>query len=1156
MSPSELDNKLLSLAQAHLSKEQIAEPNMLRFLFAMRDTLLEFGKTKVESPVIKPNIPATHQSEQTMVSKAVVTKLQSEIQKRKETEGSLSRTLNLLKTLLSKLNSGILVEDENRHILFTNQLFCEMFSIPASPEQMVGSDCTNSAEQTKHLFLDPEKFAPRIIEILAARKAVYGDELTLVDGRILERDYIPIFINNIYKGHVWDYTDITERKSFENKLINLSNMQEGILNGTDYGIIYTDTDGVIKAFNKGAETMLGYTSSELINKKTPAIFHAPEEVAKKAEELTKELGYEIRPSFQVFITKSLKGTPETNEWTFIRKDGHRITVVLTISAIRNSSNDLIGFLGMTRDITEQKKVQMELELSEERYRNMIEKSTDFIYKCNKAGQFTYVNSVAERITGLTREEMKSKHYYDLIRPDFKETVVRFYQSQARERKRNTYFELPILSKSGEEIWIGQSVQITDRDDGVFEFTAHAIDITERKNYERSIQLQNDKYRNIITNMNLGLLEVDLNDHVQFVNQGFETLSGYSEQDVIGKKASELFVTKADVEVVQSKNKMRLDGVSDMYEVEVIRKNGERRWWMISGAPNFNDKGELIGSIGIHVDITNKKELEFALQSAKQKAEESSKAKAAFLANMSHEIRTPLNGIIGMIRELSHGALAEKQLSYVENASTASQHLLSVLNNILDISKIEAGELSLEKHHFQLADTVKEVKSMLVSRAREKGLLLHLDLHEIKGIHYTGDSARIRQILLNLIGNGLKFTSYGGVFVECKILKVTDNMHSLSIAVEDTGIGMDEEYQSRLYNKFSQEDSSTSRKFGGTGLGMAITREIILLMGGTINVKSKKNQGTLIELQFDLPVAENSDIQNESQSIERNDLKGLNILVVEDNEFNRAVVFHTLDRLHCKIFEAEDGRVAIEQFKKEKIDLVLMDLQMPVMDGFETTTFIRNELKSHVPIIALTANAFKSELEQCLKIGMNDYVTKPFEEEKLIGVILTAIQKSRLEHGSAPSHKIVEPVATIASIETPVLTAGSTSAAAVAVAVAIPIKIEKLYNLDTLMSLNKNDTVYLKKMVTLFMNQTGQAVEQLKVALLKSDFDTLHKVAHRIKPSLNTLGITTLQQTVKDVERDARELKNLDVLGQKVETLTSTLALVLEQLQQEAIFAEG
>jgi CheY-like chemotaxis protein len=382
------------------------------------------------------------------------------------------------------------------------------------------------------------------------------------------------------------------------------------------------------------------------------------------------------------------------------------------------------------------------------------------------------------------------------------------------------------------------------------------------------------------------------------------------------------------------------------------------------------------------------------------------------------------------------------------------------------------------------------------------------------------------------------------------------MHSLSIAVEDTGIGMDEEYQSRLYNKFSQEDSSTSRKFGGTGLGMAITREIILLMGGTINVKSKKNQGTLIELQFDLPVAENSDIQNESQSIERNDLKGLNILVVEDNEFNRAVVFHTLDRLHCKIFEAEDGRVAIEQFKKEKIDLVLMDLQMPVMDGFETTTFIRNELKSHVPIIALTANAFKSELEQCLKIGMNDYVTKPFEEEKLIGVILTAIQKSRLEHGSAPSHKIVEPVATIASIETPVLTAGSTSAAAVAVAVAIPIKIEKLYNLDTLMSLNKNDTVYLKKMVTLFMNQTGQAVEQLKVALLKSDFDTLHKVAHRIKPSLNTLGITTLQQTVKDVERDARELKNLDVLGQKVETLTSTLALVLEQLQQEAIFAEG
>ncbi len=1257
-----IQNLLTSISDSYISFERDKE--ILNHAFGISETEYqklyedlnkEYDLKKISIERLKDAVKELDQNNELTFNNekdvllGIVDYLKIQIVKRKETEKDLSRTLQLLTTLLSNLTSGIIVEDEHRKILVTNQPFCDTFSIPVKPIQLVGADCSDSAEQTKHLFKNPDDFVAKIDVILKNKIAVFSDELEMRDGRILERDYIPIYIENEYKGHLWDYTDITQRKYFENKLIDLSNMQNAILNGTDYSIIYTDTKGVIRAFNLGAEKMLGYRADEIIGIHTPAIIHDTDEVIKKSVELSKELGYLIQPGFDVFVEKSKKNTTETNEWTYIKKNGERLSVLLTVSCIRDSSHEIIGFLGIARDITEQKQINEALKDSEERYRNIVEKSTDIIYKTNKYGNFIYVNPVAERITEYNQEELINKHFSYLIKEDKREQSVLFYRDQAKQKKPTTYYEFPVITKSGKEIWLAQSVQFSEIGPRDFEFTALAIDITEKKTYElqlletnkklellqtlinntsdaiqvskedgqlvyinyaasknlgipmneasnyyvkdietlffdndewkkhvaevkskgtlilegeninkltnkkfpvevtvrfveidsvgyiiansrdiserkqieESIIKQKEKYQNIITNMNLGLLEVDLDGKIQFANPGFMMISGYSQEELVGHKAAELFVSESHVGMVKDKTKERVKGLSDMYEIPAKNKKGELRWWMISGAPNYDHKGNLVGSIGIHLDITDQKQLELELELAKSKAEESSKAKEAFLANMSHEIRTPLNAIIGMIRELSKEHLSDKQNQYVHNTSVASQHLLSVLNNILDISKIEAGELQLDSHHFNMAILLNDVKSIMIARASEKGLYLKINHPAGKNPFFIGDSSRFRQIFLNLVGNAVKFTDTGGITINYDVQDLHKGFQAISISISDTGVGMEESYLKNIFSKFSQEDSSISRKYGGSGLGMSITKELIHLMNGSISIESKKNSGTTIHIKLLLPIGDETKIEN-SKTIETiNKLRNANVLLVEDNEYNRAVACNTLKYFNCNITEAQHGQEAIEVLRSgEEIDIILMDLQMPVMNGFETTEHIRNILKLDIPIIALTANAFKSELEQCIKTGMNDYVTKPFEEEKLISVMNKWL-------GSTTIDPVIDKVSDI--------TSGVN---------------QQLYDLSKLLSLSRNDKSFVQKMVQMFIEQTTLSIQQMKEAYANKDLDTIYNIAHKIKPSIDAMGIEVLREDIRDIEKTAFEKNDSEEFEKKLLFLFFILDKAIDQLKED------
>jgi PAS domain S-box-containing protein len=905
--------------------------------------------------------------------------ISEQIRKRKETENRLSRTVELLKTLLTNLPAGILAEDENRKVLFTNQLFCDLFSIPMLPEIMVGVDCTNSEEQYKDLFKDPETFIARIKAILAKKEIVTNELLETVDGHFLERDYIPISIDNVFEGHLWRYIDITRRMQTQNLLEQSEKRGRLIMNASLNAIITIDSNGIITFWNNQAEIVFGW---------------------KKEEVLGKALSEIIIP--------------------------HR-----------------------------------------------------------------YIEA----------HNMGMKHY----------------MKTGDGPVLNKQFEITGINRVGDEFPIEIAILPVKQNDEIF-FCSFIQDISERKKAEENLKSQEEKYRNIIANMNLGLIEVDNNEIIQFANQNFVSISGFEIEELIGKNASELLAFEENSEMMSFQKELRKNGISDIYQMPIKNKKGELRWWAISGAPEFDDTGKLVGSIGIHLDVTEQKQLEIDLEKEKIKAQEASRAKEAFLANMSHEIRTPLNAIIGFLRELEKQELTDLQKKYIENSSIASKHLLAIINNVLDISKIEAGEMSLDYEDFVFEDAIANVINVLQYKAEQKGLSLTANISKVIYQVLNGDVLRLEQILFNIIGNALKFTNKGGISVSCEVVNDTDTSQELCISISDTGIGMDKKFLDTIFNKFSQEDKAITRRFGGTGLGMAITNEFVQLMNGKIDIESKKNKGTTIQINLSFDKGNMNNINKIHVDKELIGIDNISVLLVEDNDLNRMVVQNSLRYFNCKVTEAENGLEALEILRRQKFDVILMDIQMPEMDGIEATKIIRDVFKLSTPIIALTANAFKTEIEKCRKAGMDDYITKPFDEKIMIETI------ARLVRNNA------------------VLLFEDTK----------EISTSKLYNLNSVYDLGRGDSDFMDSMIRLFVEQTTDILEKIEDKIVNNDFMGVSELIHEIKPSIEIFEIISILDDVRTLEKMVKEMQGKAKIGPLFESINRTLRQVVVQMHENEL----
>ncbi len=512
-----------------------------------------------------------------------------------------------------------------------------------------------------------------------------------------------------------------------------------------------------------------------------------------------------------------------------------------------------------------------------------------------------------------------------------------------------------------------------------------------------------------------------------------------------------------------------------------------------------------------VNIAERKRQSEALIRAKNEAEEASKTKEIFLATMSHEIRTPLNVITGMVREMLKQRLPANQHALLTNAKSASVHLLSILNNILDLSKIEAGEFVLENSVFDFKVLLKDAEGIMTLRAHEKQLGLVLSIDPEMDTVFFGDEARIRQVMINLMDNAIKFTEKGSVQVKVWPGPTHNSFREVNVEVVDSGVGIGADFIGKLFSKFTQEQNDSRRKYQGTGLGMNIVKHLVELMGGKVDVHSSKGKGTTIHFTLLLKQARHDLLPNKSTlSTSAPDLTGRRILVVEDNEMNRYVVQLSLQALNCTIGEAENGEQAIEILRKESFDLIFMDIQMPVMDGMEATRIIRNELKLKTPVVALTANAFKHNVENYIEAGMNDFIVKPYLEQDFF-------QKLNLHIPGLVSMKPKEPE-------------------------------EKLYDIVHLREICKNDEGFMHNMMRIFVKVVAESVPQFESMRIHGDFAGIRKLAHKLKPSIDNLSVISICDKIRILEKADPEQSGADEIFTLLDEVVAVLMEVSAQLQ--------
>jgi PAS domain S-box-containing protein len=639
------------------------------------------------------------------------------------------------------------------------------------------------------------------------------------------------------------------------------------------------------------------------------------------------------------------------------------------------------------------------------------------------------------------------------------------------------------------------------------------DITRRVTESEALQRREHKYRSILKNLHLGLVEANLAGKVTFVNESYCQLTGYTQAELLHHNFDHLHVNESYRQLLQEKADSRARGISDSYEMPFKNKQDELRWLLISGTPVYNDEQQLMGSIGLVLDITHQKQLEARLRDAKRLAEESSRVKEVFLANMSHEIRTPMNAILGMSQLLSHTTLSPQQDNYLHAIATSAENLLVIINDILDLSKIDAGKMMIEKIGFNLHKICEQVEKTLHYKAEDKDLSLVVEVDPNTPDVLLGDPHRLVQVLLNLASNSIKFTDKGEVHIGCMLVGIIGTDAVVEFTVHDTGIGMEPAYVKNLFQSFSQENSSISRQHGGTGLGLNISMNLVCLMGGDLQVTSEKYQGTHSRFSLVLPIGTDSDLpRNEltvSSKLVREGLRGKRVLLVEDNAYNRMLAKSFLRLAHIVVTEAENGAAAVELARTQEFDLILMDLQMPVMNGYEATTIIRNDLKLHLPIIALTANALRGDNQKCLDAGMNDYLSKPYKENALLKIVHEWVVAPR-------HHKL-----------------GG----------------DKLYRTDTLKEASNNDPVFVAFMLRTFLQSGESWLATLHQGFRDGNLEALKAATHKIRPSLAHLHIYQVLRLVAQLEAwegtfDGQELQPI------VEVIDTLLRQTMHQMTMD------
>jgi PAS domain S-box-containing protein len=694
---------------------------------------------------------------------------------------------------------------------------------------------------------------------------------------------------------------------------------------------------------------------------------------------------EVKRDFRKWFTGELKRYEGLSQ----DGDGNEVPVEVIGAPLRFEDKNAV--LLLVRDMTERKQAEQALKTSEMRYRGLIEAQSNFIVRIDPEGVFTFVNEAFCQFVGRARSELIGHDARSYIYHDDIAIPEKVIESLVSRSERVVMVEHRMRARN-RIAWVQwENIAVFDESGWVIEIQSVGQDITERRRIYEALQESEKRLHFLFEEIpHIAVHGYNVAREAIFWNRASEKLYKFSKQEALGKKLEDLVLPlDRREEMIQAFDRWVQTGES-IASGEMMKRDSSGQLVAVysSRLATRNQRGEWEMYV-IDVDLSELKRASEELVKAKEYAERASRAKSEFLANMSHEIRTPMNGVMGMTHLLLETELTAEQRDSIQTIMESTHELMHIIDELLDISRIEAGEVRLHPEPFCLRETVEKVVLLFADRAGRKGVNISIAIHDSVPKQLCGDSGRVRQILINLVGNALKFTHDGHIQIRMQAGR-TDDGWNLLADVKDTGIGMTPELQERIFEKFTQGDTSSKREYGGTGLGLAITRQLIHLMGGEISVASEVNEGTTFQFNLKLGYVEPSEpvkILQPPVPAEITHIKA-DILLVEDNLVNQKVATAMIKKLGCQVTVVPNGARALEQIALRKFNLIFMDCQMPVMDGFEATRAIRQMVGDirDIPIVAMTAHALKEDRQKCLDAGMDDYLSKPVHLDSLISVL--------------------------------------------------------------------------------------------------------------------------------------------------------------------------